>query len=275
MLIRGFFLIVLVLLKNYILSQDLSNETVKGKEIFQKKCATCHSTGKGKIIGPDIKGIADRRELIWLKSFIKASKDMIDKKDELAVKLFEEFKVVMPNSELKDDEIDYIIEYLKLEGKVKVEQEKIEVKEVLKGDIKKGKALFEGLVPLKNGGPSCISCHTIYKINIPGGSLGPDLTKAGKSYGKDGIVSILKEIPFPTMIPLYLKKPLTDEEISHISEFMTSLEGENKPRDFKDSFFFIFSGIILYFIVIQFIWSKRLKDVRKKIIIDNIKKEEL
>ncbi|HVA99001.1 MAG TPA: cytochrome c, partial [Bacteroidia bacterium] len=33
-----------------------------GKELFQNNCKTCHTIGHGKLVGPDLKGVADRRQ---------------------------------------------------------------------------------------------------------------------------------------------------------------------------------------------------------------------
>ena len=53
-------------------------------------CAACHTIGKGKLIGPDLKGVTERHERDWLYSFIRSSQTMIKNGDEVAVKLFEE-----------------------------------------------------------------------------------------------------------------------------------------------------------------------------------------
>ena len=44
-------------------------------------CAACHTIGKGKLIGPDLKGITERHEEAWLYSFIKSSQTMVNNGD--------------------------------------------------------------------------------------------------------------------------------------------------------------------------------------------------
>ncbi len=77
-------------------------------------CAACHTIGKGKLIGPDLKGVNDRHDEAWLLSFIKSSQKMIINGDPVAVKLFEEYnKIPMPDNNLTDDQIRGILNYIK------------------------------------------------------------------------------------------------------------------------------------------------------------------
>ncbi len=77
-------------------------------------CAACHTIGKGKLIGPDLKGVNDRHDEAWLISFIKSSQKMIKNGDPVAVKLFEENnKIPMPDNNLSDDQIRGILSYIK------------------------------------------------------------------------------------------------------------------------------------------------------------------
>jgi mono/diheme cytochrome c family protein len=77
-------------------------------------CAACHTIGKGKLVGPDLKGVNDRHDEAWLLSFIKASQTMVKNGDPVAVKLFEENnKIPMPDNNLTDDQIRGILSYIK------------------------------------------------------------------------------------------------------------------------------------------------------------------
>lgn len=76
-------------------------------------CAACHTIGKGKLIGPDLKGVTERREETWLISFIKSSQTMVKNGDETAVKLFEEYnKIPMPDNPFSDEQIKGILSYI-------------------------------------------------------------------------------------------------------------------------------------------------------------------
>ena len=77
-------------------------------------CAACHTIGKGKVIGPDLKGVTERREEAWLFSFIKSSQTMINNGDAVAIKVFEEHnKIPMPDNNFTDDQIKSILDYIK------------------------------------------------------------------------------------------------------------------------------------------------------------------
>lgn len=76
-------------------------------------CAACHTIGKGKLIGPDLKGVSERHEEAWLYSFIKSSQTMINNGDPVAVQLFEEHnKIPMPDNNFTDDQIKGILDYI-------------------------------------------------------------------------------------------------------------------------------------------------------------------
>jgi hypothetical protein len=76
-----------------------------------------------------------------------------------------------------------------------------------------GAALFVGQARFENGGPPCGSCHQLSTLGFPnGGTVGPDLSPAYQTLGPDGTDVTLKTLFFPTMVPLYEKRPLTTAE---------------------------------------------------------------
>lgn len=86
----------------------------KAAELFRINCASCHSIGKGKIIGPDLKGVTDKYfDNKWLISFIKDAPKLIASGDKNAIKIFEEYnKVSMPPSRLTEQEIVDVLRYI-------------------------------------------------------------------------------------------------------------------------------------------------------------------
>ncbi len=81
-------------------------------KLFQP-CAACHTIGKGRLIGPDLKGITERRDREWLVRFIANSQEVIESGDEYAVKLFEEYnKIPMPPAGISEEEINILIDYI-------------------------------------------------------------------------------------------------------------------------------------------------------------------
>ncbi len=53
----------------------------------RKKCVACHTMGKGALVGPDLKGVTERRPREWLVQWIAAPDAMVAKKDPYAIKL--------------------------------------------------------------------------------------------------------------------------------------------------------------------------------------------
>jgi len=86
-----------------------------GKTLFNTKCIVCHTIGKGKRIGPDLKGVAKRkgRTDAWLKKMIKDPASML-KNDPIAKKLLKEHNgIPMVGMGLTDAQVDAVIEFIK------------------------------------------------------------------------------------------------------------------------------------------------------------------
>lgn len=102
----------------------------------------------------------------------------------------------------------------------------------LEGDIDRGSKLFQGLIRFENGGPSCISCHTVRNdAVISGGSLGKDITEkvtvaSGAMVG--GFVQSK-----PVMQKAFADSPLTEQEQADLAAFLadTYEQGQSMPGD--------------------------------------------
>ncbi|MEA1898969.1 MAG: c-type cytochrome, partial [Bacteroidota bacterium] len=75
-------------------------------------CKVCHTIGKGRLVGPDLKGVTERRSQEWLIPFIQKSQTMVDSGDPDAVQLFEEYKIPMPDNNLTDEQIINILNFI-------------------------------------------------------------------------------------------------------------------------------------------------------------------
>ena len=101
-------LLLVVLMSMSVTAQDA------GENLFKKNCQACHTIGGGKLVGPDLVGVAEKRDSDWLHSFIRSSQTMIADGDSLAVALFIENNEAIMNDHqhLSDAEIDTILNYI-------------------------------------------------------------------------------------------------------------------------------------------------------------------
>lgn len=89
--------------------------TAEGESLFKNNCASCHSTGAEKLVGPGLAGIDQRRPMEWIIKWVHNPQGMIDSGDDYAVKLWEAYKPTImagyPN--LTEAQITGIVEYVK------------------------------------------------------------------------------------------------------------------------------------------------------------------
>ena len=85
----------------------------KGEELFKTKgCIACHTIGKGRITGPDLAGVTERRKLDWIENQILHPEVMVEK-DPIAKELLATYLVKMPNQNVTPQEAHAIIMYLR------------------------------------------------------------------------------------------------------------------------------------------------------------------
>ena len=256
-----------------------------GATLFKSTCAACHTVGKGRLVGPDLANVHNRKSEDWIMTFIRSSQSVINGGDEYAVALFEEYnKVPMPDQNLTDDQIKSILDHIKSnspEETAATETEEVEeVKEpepaepertITQKDIDMGGQLFAGHIRLANGGPTCNSCHHVKNDNVVGGgSLAKELTQAYSRLTMPGIKGILGNPPFPKMKAAYEKHPLTEEEVFQISAFLKEADEQHiyqHSRDYGQRM--LYTGIIGAFILMGIfpaLWFRRKsKAVNKRI----------
>lgn len=112
-------------------------------------------------------------------------------------------------------------------------------------DIKLGQDIFEGVVRLKNGGPSCNSCHHVQNdAVIGGGVLAAELTTTFSRMGGEGITMMLPrdgaESPFPVMQAAFQGKEITDDEVKALVSFLQHADKEGalqKPNQYSIKMF--------------------------------------
>lgn len=84
-----------------------------GEQLFTTRaCNACHTIGSGRLVGPDLTGVTDRRSYEWIVSMITAPDSMI-KDDPTAKQLFAEYMTPMANQGLSRDEATALYHFLR------------------------------------------------------------------------------------------------------------------------------------------------------------------
>jgi len=90
-----------------------------GQYLFSTRCAACHTIGNGDKIGPDLLGVTNVRDRVWLTRMIVDSNKLIEEKDPIATALFKKYKEIrMPPLALPEADVNTLIEYMKTQTAV-------------------------------------------------------------------------------------------------------------------------------------------------------------
>ena len=239
-----------------------------GEAVFQESCQSCHTIGGGPTVGPDLAGVVELRDKDWLFEWIKQPDVILADGDPLATQLLQEFNnIPMPNAGLTDDEVLAVIAYLGADETSPPQPGGETVVQIAEGDPEQGEELFLGTLSLKNGGPPCLSCHSVSDGGyLGGGTLGPDLTNVHERYGDQGLIAALMTLPFPNMQGPFSDKPLTEDEIAHLVAYFIQTEEQETSQP---SLIFVVLGAIGFIVLIvvsHLIWRRRLSGVRKPLV---------
>lgn len=190
--------------------------------IFSRRCTACHTYGKGVKVGPDLKGVTERRKQDWLLKFIYASSSVIKSGDPVATRLFAEFKQQrMPDwTDLSEKQISDILDYLAVGGPdIKPADEK-NAETATPAEIERGRQLFYGQRRFKYGAEACITCHTVEGAGWHGGTLGPDLTDVYVRYRDQALTAFLRHPCFQWNPRISAAQYLTVQESFAIKSFV-------------------------------------------------------
>ena len=166
---------------------------------FNKRCTACHTYGKGIKVGPDLKGVTERRKRDWLIKFIHASSVVIKSGDRTATDLFARFKQQrMPDwADLSEKQINDILDYVAIGGPDIKPADERTAELGTAADAENGRDLFFGRKGLKYGAQACVACHSVHGA-VWGGSLGPDLGKTYFKYQDRALTEFLRHPCFQT-----------------------------------------------------------------------------
>jgi len=161
---------------------------------FSKRCTACHTYGKGIKVGPDLKGVNERRKHDWLLSFIRSSSSVIKSGDPTATALFGQFKQQrMPDwIDLSEKQINDILQYISIGGPDIKPADERDAELATAQDVELGRRFFYGEARLRYGAQACITCHAVAGAGLRGGSLGPDLSHAYSAYRDQSLTAFLR-----------------------------------------------------------------------------------
>ena len=173
-----------------------ASEALDAKKTFNQRCTACHTYGRGTKVGPDLKGVTERRTRPWLLRFIRSSQTLIQAQDPLASELFARFEQQrMPDwTDLSESQINAILDWISADGPDQKEPDERDAQLAKPTDIEHARGLFTGSIRFANGGAPCATCHSVLDDGQTiGGSLGPDLTGAYFKYRDRGLTLFLRQ----------------------------------------------------------------------------------
>jgi len=200
-----------------------------GASIFKEKCAGCHTIGGGDLVGPDL-----ARTSSWPDAELQES-----------IKRME-----ASAGPLSDAEVNSLISYLKnaksnnatskKDAKAKDSksldnhsiqpgpQSEIPKPENEPASAARGKRLFYGDEAFKNGGLSCIACHS---IDHSGGNMAPDLTGVADKMPAAALVSACENTPFKVMKAAYKDHAILHQEALDLQAYLATLKEPHEKTE--------------------------------------------
>lgn len=247
-------------------------EIPEAAQDFRLNCMSCHTIGGGRITGPDLKDVESRKDRAWLVRFIQNPKQAIDSGDPYAVRLRDEARgVIMPTLPgMTKERAERLLDLITAESKLERSQFAglvIPETPFTPEDIAQGKALFLGNLRAQEGGPPCLSCHSVAELSgFGGGRLGPDLTLAFERLGgRKGLAQWLSAPATPTMQSLFAKKPLASSEVLAVVAFLEDSAkrgGQVRAETPLEFFLMGVGGLVLVLWVFGAVWRFRFRAVR-------------
>lgn len=244
---------------------------------FRTTCASCHTIGGGRLTGPDLRNVLERRDRAWLSQFVPNPKATIDRGDAYAKQLLAEARgVIMPSLPgLSPDRVAKLLDLVEVESKLEKSQfagSPVDDRPFTPEDVARGRTLFFGTARLQNGGAPCISCHSIPGTPVlGGGALGPDLTKVfERLQGRAALTAWLQSPATPTMQAVFRRSPLDPAEVRPlVALFQDAAQqpGASDPAGTRFSFAaFGLGGTGFLLLLFGFLWRKRFRAVRSPLV---------
>ena len=245
-------------------------------DYFRQNCLSCHTIGGGRLTGPDLKDVSERKEREWLIGFMMNPQAYINRGDPYALKILEESRnVPMPALPgLTRERCEKLLDLIDAESQLEESQFKglqISMEPFTDTDRSLGRAIFLGRKELQAGGAACISCHSMYDITaLGGGRLGPDLTNIYERLeGRKALSAWLVAPGTETMQPIFKNQPLSNAEIHALVAYFESSAGESPAQPATSRVALILMGLLGAAAVVfgmDAVWKRRFYGVRRPLV---------
>ena len=250
-----------------------SEETV---QYFKLNCTSCHTIGGGRLTGPDLKNVEERRERAWLTEYLQDPKAVLDRGEPYSQELLRAARgVYMPAPPgMTRARAAKLLDLIAVESALEKSQFvglQISDRPLTEVDVAAGRALFLGRARLQGGGTACISCHTLGGLGgFGGGRLGPDLTGAyARLEGRKALAAWLSAPPALVMQPVFGDKPLDGEEVLALVAFLKQAAESGVTEAPPRALAFVLSAIGLATVLLMsmdFLWRRRFRTVRRRLV---------
>lgn len=249
-------------------------------QIFSEKCASCHTMGKGPLVGPDL----------------ASSKFQPEAQIEANVK-----RMQNQAGTLDEGEVEALVQYLKSGGTTgatatstststsststststsasetqktpatKTADEKGKTESAIThqtpedepGSVSVGEELFTGKRTFKNQGMACAACHSV--TGAASGGLGPDLSAISIKMNTAALVVAAEKAPYRVMKDAYKNNLVTHDEAVDLAAYMSTLKG-TKTRHPIQVELLGFIGAAILIAAVAFGYRNRNKSARDKL----------
>ncbi len=242
-------------------------------EDFKKNCASCHTIGGGRITGPDLKNVEERKDRAWLIRFIQDPAAVLDSGDAYALAMKDEYRgVVMPGLPgMTTERAELLLDLIAAESQLEESQfagTQVSERPLTPADVERGRTIFTGQTPLANGGAACISCHAISGLGgLGGGRLAPDLTKVyERLQARKGLVAWLSAPATPMMQATFKDHSFEAEEILALVAYFEERASTEEETHSSGTLLFLllaFAGTVAGLFLMGQVWRGRLRAVRQ------------
>ncbi len=241
--------------------------------VYKEKCSGCHSIGGGDLVGPDLARCAT-----WPDSELQESiKRMEANTGPLTDAEVNGLKAYLKNPKPKSDSAaksSSITSSSVPSPVAQVDSTTLPATDANTptatagessaepASAENGKKLFWGDEAFKNGGLSCIACHS---VDGNGGNMAPDLTGISEKMAAPALVSACEHTPYKVMKTAYKSHAILHQEALDLQAYLSSLK-EPHHQSKKPQVALIGFGLAgIVFAIIAFGYRGRNKSARSKL----------